>query len=74
MVEEKQETSELLKPFKAGDIVEGTVIGIGRSAVYLDLGPQGTGIIFGRGYASARGASGTYFCRGTRRATCAVDS
>ncbi|MBI1971403.1 MAG: S1 RNA-binding domain-containing protein [Candidatus Wildermuthbacteria bacterium] len=45
---ENRQTIEMVKPLKAGDIVEGTVIGIGRSAVYLDLGPQGTGIIYGR--------------------------
>jgi len=37
-----------IKPFRAGDLVEGPVIGIGRSAVYLDLGPQGCGVIYGR--------------------------
>jgi len=43
-----QEKPEMLRLFRVGDIVEGPVIGIGRSAVYLNLGPQGTGIIFGR--------------------------
>jgi len=38
----------MLRPFRVGDIVEGIVIGIGRSSVYLNLGPRGTGIIFGR--------------------------
>jgi small subunit ribosomal protein S1 len=37
-----------LKFLKEGDLVEGKVIGIGRSSVYLDLGPLGTGIIYGR--------------------------
>jgi small subunit ribosomal protein S1 len=48
MVQEKPENTELLRPFRVGDIVDGVVVGIGRSAVYLNLGPQGTGIIFGR--------------------------
>ncbi|MBI2574036.1 MAG: S1 RNA-binding domain-containing protein [Candidatus Wildermuthbacteria bacterium] len=39
---------EVVKPFRVGDIAEGVVVGKGRSAVYLDLGPQGTGIIWGR--------------------------
>jgi len=39
---------ETIKLYRVGDIVEGNVIGIGRSAVYLDLGAQGTGIIYGR--------------------------
>jgi ribosomal protein S1 len=44
------------KPFRVGDLVEGTVVGIGRSAVYLDLGPQGTGIIYGREFQEEKGA------------------
>ena len=46
--EKAPEKLELLRPFRVGDIVEGVVLGIGRSAVYLNLGPQGTGVIFGR--------------------------
>lgn len=38
----------LLKPPKAGEIVEGTIIGVGRSAVYIDLKTLGTGIIYGQ--------------------------
>lgn len=37
-----------------GDIVEGTVIGIGPSQIYIDLAPYGTGIIYGREYMNAR--------------------
>tara|TARA_Y100000310_G_scaffold78439_1_gene75086 strand:+ start:4013 stop:5140 length:1128 start_codon:yes stop_codon:yes gene_type:complete len=48
MVAKTPEKIDLLRPFRTGDIVEGTTIGIGRSAVYLDLGPQGTGIIYGK--------------------------
>ena len=47
---------ELIKPFRVGDLVEGRVLGIGRSAVYLDLGPQGTGIIYGREFLEERAA------------------
>jgi len=36
------------------DLVEGPVIGIEKSAVYIDLAPYGTGIIYGREYISAR--------------------
>ena len=46
--EKPAEKMELFRPFRIGDIVEGQVIGIGRSSVYLNLGPQGTGIIFGK--------------------------
>ena len=42
------EQVELLKPFRIGELVEGAVVGIGRSAIYLDLGARGTGIIYGR--------------------------
>jgi len=42
------EKYEELKPAKIGEIVEGSVIGKGRSSIFLDLGPTGTGIIFGR--------------------------
>ncbi len=42
------QTIELIKPLRVGEIVQGTVIGLGRSALYLDLSPQGTGIIYGR--------------------------
>ena len=43
-----------LKVLKEGEIVEGKIIGKGRSAVYLDLGMFGTGIIFGKEYQVAR--------------------
>ncbi len=43
-----------LKTLKTGDIVEGKIIGKGRSAVYLDLGMFGTGIIYGKEYQAAR--------------------
>lgn len=38
----------------SGDVVEGPVIAIGRGAVYVDLAPFGTGIIYGREYLQAR--------------------
>ncbi len=37
-----------------GDLVEGPVINIEKSAVYIDLAPIGTGIIYGREYLTAR--------------------
>jgi len=39
---------------EVGDLVEGPVIGIEKSAVYVDLGPFGTGVIYGREYIAAR--------------------
>jgi len=46
--------NELLKPLKAGEIVEGKVIGKGKSSIFLDLGTMGTGIIYGREFAEAK--------------------
>lgn len=42
------EATDLPRPPKTDDIVEGTIINNGKACVYLDLGPQGTGIIYGR--------------------------
>jgi ribosomal protein S1 len=36
------------------DVVEGKVIGIEKSGVYIDIPPFGTGIIYGREYINAR--------------------
>jgi len=45
-----------IKPHRVGDVVEGKIIGIGRSAAYLDLGPQGTGVIYGREFLDEKSA------------------
>lgn len=39
---------------KDGELVEGTVSAIGRSRVYIDIAPFGTGLIYGREYMNAR--------------------
>lgn len=44
-----------LKPLKLGQIVEGKIIGRGRSKIFLDLGPFGTGVIYGKEFYSVRG-------------------
>ncbi|PIT90879.1 30S ribosomal protein S1 [Candidatus Kaiserbacteria bacterium CG10_big_fil_rev_8_21_14_0_10_49_17] len=41
-------------PPSEGDLVEGPVIAIERSRVYIDLPPFGTGIIYGKEFMSAR--------------------
>ena len=57
---EKKETlmGKILKdtanPPAVGDIVEGTVVNIEKSKVYVDLPPFGTGLIYGREYINAR--------------------
>jgi len=48
------EKNNLLKPPQVGRIVEGKIINKGRSAIYLDLGALGTGIIYGREYQEAK--------------------
>jgi len=55
LVEEKIfPTQNGAKPLRVGDIIEGTVIGRGRSSIFLDLDPQGTGIIFGKEFYDSR--------------------
>ncbi|MEK9184830.1 MAG: S1 RNA-binding domain-containing protein [Patescibacteria group bacterium] len=46
--------NDSLTPPNVADIVEGPVISIEKSVVYVDLNPYGTGIIYGREYISAR--------------------
>ena len=41
-------------PPSAGDLVEGTVITVEKAAVYVDVPPFGTGIIYGREFLNAR--------------------
>lgn len=41
-------------PHALGEIVEGPVISIDKAAIYIDLPPYGTGIIYGREYNNAR--------------------
>lgn len=46
--------NDSVTPPNVTDLVEGPVIGVEKSAVYIDLTPYGTGIIYGREYISAR--------------------
>lgn len=50
------EQNSLLKPLKVGDIVEGRVVAKQKGAIFLDLGPQGSGIIYGKEFIMAKGA------------------
>ena len=43
-----------IKPVKEGDIIEGVVLAETNTAVYVDLGPNRTGIIYGIEYINAR--------------------
>ncbi len=51
---EAEETSKELERPKVEDLVEGPVIAVEKAAVYIDLKPFGTGIIYGREFISAR--------------------
>jgi len=53
-MKELLEKDNLLKPLKIDQIVEGKVIGRGRSALFLDLDIFGTGIIFGKEFYEAK--------------------
>jgi small subunit ribosomal protein S1 len=46
--------SETMTPPAVGDLVEGNIIEKGKSKIYIDLGPYGTGVIFGREYINVR--------------------
>lgn len=48
------EKNNLLRPGKIGDIIEGAIVGSGQSTIYVDMGPLGTGIIFGREFYQAK--------------------
>ncbi len=40
-------------PPSSGDLVEGTIVALGRGRLYIDLPPFGTGLIYGREYLNA---------------------
>lgn len=50
----KKIKSDLVIPPKIGEIVHGTIINRGKSSVFLDLGPKGIGIIFGKEFFDAK--------------------
>jgi len=60
MLEKKQEglmadmIADVAIPPSEGDIIDGKVIALDKAAVYVDIPPFGTGIIYGREYIIAR--------------------
>ncbi len=46
--------AQSVTPPSLGDLVEGPVISVEKGAVYIDLTPYGTGIIYGREFIAAR--------------------
>lgn len=47
---------DLLKPLRIGEIIQGKVCGLGRSTIYIDLGPLGAGIVYGKEFYDAKNA------------------
>ncbi len=54
VIEENPILAKIPTPPQVDDLVEGSVISIDKGAVYVDLPPFGTGIIFGREFQNAR--------------------
>lgn len=52
--EEEKIFSQNITNFREEDVIEGTVVAIEKSALYVDLGSRGTGIIFGIEFMNAR--------------------
>lgn len=55
-IKETVDKNNLFRPLQVGKIIEGKVVGKGRSSIFLDLGIWGTGIIYGREYQEAKEA------------------
>ncbi len=52
IVEEK--VKDTMRPPRVGEIVQGRVVAARKASVFLDLGPWGTGIIYGREFYEAK--------------------
>jgi small subunit ribosomal protein S1 len=46
----------LIPPVTEGELVEGQIIGFGRSALYIDLSPRGTAVVYGREFYDVKNA------------------
>ncbi len=51
-----KEKQDIIQPISQGDLIEGIVIGFGRSAIFLDLSPHGSGVIYGQELYSVKSA------------------
>ena len=51
---EAETETKMPEMYTIGDIVEGAVIAVDRSVVYINLPPVGTGIIYGREFSAAK--------------------
>jgi len=54
--ETKKVTKEISPALSIGSIVEGKVVARDRSSLFIDLGPQGTGIIYGKEFYEVKDA------------------
>jgi len=52
----KKIEAEIICPPKVGEIIEGTIINRAKSALYVDLGSRGIGVIFGREFFDSKQA------------------
>jgi len=50
----KKVKTDLICPPKVGELIEGTIINRGKSALYVDLGAKGIGVIYGREFFDAK--------------------
>jgi small subunit ribosomal protein S1 len=53
-MKETAEKNNLVKTPKIGDIIEGKIIGLKKGSMYVDLGPVGAGIIYGKEFNEAK--------------------
>ncbi|MBU3964443.1 S1 RNA-binding domain-containing protein [Patescibacteria group bacterium] len=53
-IQPKDELQNIATPPKKGQTIEGKIIGAGHFAVYVDLGPVGVGVIYGKEYYAAK--------------------
>jgi len=52
----KKIKTDIICPPKVGEIIEGTIINRAKSAVYIDLGSKGIGVIYGREFFDSKPA------------------
>jgi small subunit ribosomal protein S1 len=51
-----KDKTNLIPPLTEGELVEGRIIGFGRSALYIDLSPRGTAMVYGREFYDVKNA------------------
>jgi small subunit ribosomal protein S1 len=53
-MKELLEQNKLFKSIRIGEVVEGEIIGKGKSSIFIDLGPIGTGVVYGKEFYDAK--------------------